>query len=375
MGVSCCNRAEDQYQLDSNNSKIMFPLNSYIKDSINVPEEWQSVVEEKPVIKPTIVPEAAVHCRVYACYDENIFPIWVDVGSTLQFYVLGNWYLFDGMRKVGSEGDTENQSIMNFPLGSLLGHVQGGSLFEINNKSKYYSKKSGYLMMLQNNGSYETNPFGYIDVFVLGGKIYKWNEIERLSGWNYNMIDTGVGAYYLGEKEKDLLVLLNKLRYNPSKFAEKYLSHLSGMSSYYEETFRALSRIGFNPDQSDGFSVSSTIESSSLLKPEYKLYKIAEKHGKDLNSTGNVGHISIEGLKLDERLRSFDIDSDCYSEVCSFGKACPIGILLQLLVDDDEIDNSQNRDTLIFGNFSHAGISIQRHKTYGFSCIITLVKL
>lgn len=379
MGVTCCNRIEDPEQMDNFNNKIIYPINSYLKDDLLVPEDYLSSSNKNKNSheKPHNIPENAYHLRVYACYDENIFPIWVDIGTSLSFQVSGHWYLFNGTKKIGPEGDHENQDVMDFPLGCLLGHVQGGECFMIENKLKYTSKSKGYLMMFQNNGSYETNPFGYLDVYVTGGKIYKYHELERLSGWNYNIIDTNEYAYYLSEKEKDLVILLNKLRTNPAKFAAKYLSHLVGMNTYYEETYNTLISMQRNYDEqtTDKGSTYSNFESERVLKSDLNIYKIAEKHGSDLDKTGTVGHTSAEGLKLEERLKSFGVESNCFSEVCSFGKSCPIGILLQLLVDDEDINNSQNRETLIENNFSHVGVSIQKHKTYGYSCVITLVKL
>lgn len=373
MGIMCCSRADDQNQLDDGNTKIQFPVNQYIRHSVVVPENC-SIPEEAVISRPKNIPSSAIHCRVYACYEENVFPIWIEVGVNIEFIVVGNWYLFNGEKMVGCEGDDENVLIMNHQLGSLLGHIQGGPLFQIYSGLKYQSRKAGCLMMLQNNGGYETNPFGYLDVYVLGAKLYRWNEIERLSGWNMNIVDTTRSFSFVGQKERDLLILINKLRQNPAKFADQYLSHYSGSNVFYDEAFKFLSQLSLA--QSNGFtSIHSMDIIDKCLKPELNLFKLAEKQGNDLNATGNTGHISTEGLTLVERLHSVNINSECFSEICSFGKSCPIGILLQLLVDDDDIDNFQNRETLVNGNYSHVGISVQLHKTYGYSCIITLVKL
>lgn len=373
MGIICCNRADEQNQLDEGKLRIQYPINHYIKNSVTVPEDC-FLQEEAYETRPNNIPNSAIHCRVYACYEENIFPVWVEAGAIIEFIVIGNWYLFNGEKKIGSEGDSENILVMNFQLGSLLGHVKGGPLFPIYNGSKFQNRKAGSLMMLQNNGGYETCPFGYLDVYIIGGKLYRWNEIERLSGWNASLLDTSIACNFVGQKERDLLILINKLRHNPIRFTEQYLSHYYN-NQFYEEAFKSLARLSSKSRQSDQFSSIQNSVADTNLKPELKLFMLAEKQGIDLNTTGGTGHISIEGLTLDERLRNISIDSDCYSEICSFGKSCPIGILLQLIVDDDEIDNSQNRETLLNDNYSHIGISVQPHKTYGYSCIITLVKL
>ncbi len=382
MGITCCTRSDDPEQLENQVNKIYHPINNYVKDDIFIPSEFKiDYFTINP--KPINIPENAVHLRVYASYDECAFPIWVDIGTVLTFYVYGSWFLFNGEKEITSEGITDNNTdVYNYPIGALLGHIQGGSLFEVSHKFRYTSKSQGYLMLLQNNGSYETNPFGYLDVYVTGGKIYRFNELERLSGWNYNMIDTSEEIYYLSQKEKDLLILINKLRSNPQKFAQKYLSHLAEVSLFHKQAFQYLMNLNVNrfstgndTDFTDKSSIYSTFSNPGILKSDINIFKIAEKHGQDLDFTGEIGHISKEGLTLEERLQSFNIESTCFSEVCSFGKACPIGILLQLITDDDDIDNTQNRDTLVNGTFTHVGISIQKHKSYSSSCVITLVKL
>ena len=413
MGVTCCNGSSELDQIENFTNKLIQPTNYYILDEItHIPEEglissqnnknsntnslsYSNKLEEFK--RENNIPDKAFHLRVYASYDENIFPIWVEKGSTITMYVYGTWYLFDGQVEINSLGDSsQSQKIMNFPLGSLLAHVQGGKCFEVENNIQVTSNVSGYLLFLQNNGNFETRPHGFLDVYVIGGKIYKPLELERLSGWNYNIIDTVDTAGYLQDKEKELVILLNKLRTNPIKFATKYLTHLRDMSEYHERAYDELILIGkYMNDQGNNENNSvnmndneytnnnssknnnnvNKLDIERVLKSDYQIYKIAQKHASDLNKTGSTGHVSVEGLVLEERLKAKNIDTNCFSEVCSFGKSCPIGILLQLLIDDDDVDNSQNRDTLINGNFSHIGISIQKHKTYGSSCVITLVKL
>lgn len=401
MGVTCCNGSLEPDHIESYINKTIQPINYYMLDE-STKNNYNQLINDtnnnyennlEAFKKENNISEKAFHLRVYASYDENIFPIWIEKESTITIYVYGNWFLFNGQVELTSLGDFQNQEIMNFPLGSLLGHVQGGNCFLVDNNIRVTSNVSGYLQFLQNNGHFETNPHGFLDVYVVGGKIYKPMELERLSGWNYNLIDTVDSCGYLQAREKELVILLNKLRINPSKFAVKYLTHLTDMSLYHQEAFDELTAIGneLGNNNNDDFSSNinnenynnsikyssniNKLDIESILKPDFQIYKIAHKHAIDLNKTGSTGHISAEGYNLEDRIKINNITTSCFSEVCSFGKSCPVGILLQLLVDDEGVDNSQNRDTLINGNFSHIGVSIQKHKAYSYSCVITLVKL
>ena len=147
MGVSCCTRIEDPEYIESQLPKIIHPINSYVKDDIILPVDTNIDYYEE-TSRPNNIPDNAFHLRVYASYDESIFPIWIDVGTTINFFVTGTWWLFNGDTEITSEGVTDNVEVYGFPLGCLLGHVQGGPVFEINNKTKYVSKHQGYLMRL-----------------------------------------------------------------------------------------------------------------------------------------------------------------------------------------------------------------------------------
>lgn len=355
MGV-CCQKEDARYELANEGFLVKsknYTLNAFDDQPLMNSEIDQSILEG--------IPENAVHLRLYATYDEKQYPIWVDQGTRVKFYVRGKWKLYDGEREVSCLGDEQNtERIMNYPVGCLMGYVQGGSVFQVYDRSTVVSTHSGCLFLFQNNGQYETRPSGYLDVFVLGGKIYKHSEIEKLSGWSYSIVDTTGSADYLTAREKELVILINKLRHNPRMFAEKYLTHLVELSKAYEECYNLLFNL--------------PARRLEMLKCDWKLQQVAAIHARDMGENGEVGHISSDQKDLSDRIKDQSLVSQSFGENCSYGKASPISIMLQLIVDD-EADNSGHRENFFKEEFSHIGVSIGPHKLYEWNCVQTFAAL
>jgi len=370
--------------------------------------------------------------RVFASYDEQMYPIWVEKGSKLTFKVKGNWSLYNEQLFVGSYGDLKQQElVMRFPIGCLLGRVQGGSIFAINHNTEYTATSRGCLYLFQNNGLYETSPKGYLDVSVAGGRQYTYVEIERLSKWPISILNTAYNENLLNQ-ERELVYLINKLRYDPSLFCEHYLNHLVSMSHHYEnackeissysktrysnnsdnlgstgESYHVYSNQGSKPKTPVNFSSDIQSENSNTMTNTFKSMKsnnvneIGEdgKEGKKQKDyvlmyseilqsiskkrvimrqnidTMEVKNKQNEEVSLLEMIKEEKLNCTYYCEICTYGKSSALGILTHLLIDDEDVNNKTNRETLINGNYTHVGVTIKEHNLYGWSCSVVLANL
>lgn len=354
MGTCCQTSSTNDFE--DENSLLRSKKN--ILNAVDEPTVRQTVIESDLLEG---IPDDAIHIRLNASYDEKQYPIWVDYRSRLKFYVKGTWSLYDGDKIVSCRGDEQNpERILGYPVGCLMGYIQGGEAFHISDRLAIEANSSGSLFLFQNNGQYETKPSGYLDIFILGGKIYKYPEIEKLAGWNYNVIDTTKDANYMSQGERELIILINKLRYNPKMFADKYLTHLRGLSRAHDECYDLL----YNLPQTN----------LQMLQCNRKLYSVAGLHAKDMGENGEVGHISTDQRDLSERIRDIGLITQSFGENCSYGKAAPISIMLQLIVDDEN-DNSGHRENFLKEEFSHIGVSIYPHNLYEWNCVQTFAAL
>jgi len=437
--MKCCsidNESESNILIDKN-SELILPLNLSIQDILNIKQnpEYLEVnsgefKDERNLKKNEYDTNFSIKCfklRVYASYDEQMFPIWVEKGTRLRFKVSGLWSLYNDNKKVevDSFGDhNQEERVLKNRIGCLLGRISGGPIFPINNNTEFIAQNKGCLFLLQNNGVYETHPKGFLNVSLVGGRIYSYSEIEKVGKWPYALLNTGNNFPELLFQEKDLIYLINKLRYDPSMFCDQYLNHLTEMNDHYDLccqeiiSFNKLRKIDMSNNSvydTDNMRIdvnktptndinynnfggvqplkdtsnSSNYDQSSVL---YKLNKIAKEfiliHDPRLQrisrerserrqfvDTMDDNNKKDEENSLLDMLKSQNLNCSLYCEICTYGKSSAIGILAQLLIDDDHLNNNANRESLINGNYSHIGVFIHEHNIYEWSCSIILANL
>jgi len=432
--IQCCsntNESDSNFLLDKN-SELILPLNLSIQDILNIKQNPEYLEVQSGEFRDERNKQNEFKCfklRVYASYDEQMFPIWVEKGTRLKFRVSGLWSLYndeDSKKvKVDSLGD-ENQEerVLNNRIGCLLGRISGGPIFPINNNTEIVSMNKGCLFLFQNNGVYETHPKGFLNVSLVGGRIYSYSEIEKVGKWPYALLNTGNNFTELLFQEKDLIYLINKLRYDPSMFCDQYLNHLTEMNDHYDLccqeiiSFNKLRNVDMgnnsvydkenmridvnktptndsnynnfsnvqpvkdthntsNYDQNSVLNKLNTIAKEFILIHDPRLQGISRERSerRQYVDTMDDNHKKDEETSLLDMLKSQNLNCSLYCEICTYGKSSAIGILAQLLIDDDHLNNNANRESLINGNYTHIGVSIHEHNIYEWSCSIILANL
>src|SRR6185436_20785596 len=97
--------------------------------------------------------------------------------------------------------------------------------------------------------------------------------------WSNKDLDTGRGETYLTEDEKEIVLLVNKVRTNPALFAKTYLETRKDNGAYHRECYDQL--LVWKPQ--------------AILKPSKALSLAAKDHALDMGETGEVGHKSSKG--------------------------------------------------------------------------------
>ena len=92
---------------------------------------------------------AAKELTVEASQQKKLYiPVWIEKGSTVTFRVKGAWSMWHpswGM--VNYRGHTSFRKTNGHHLGTLMGCVEGGESFTIEDNMKFVSPVSGYLML------------------------------------------------------------------------------------------------------------------------------------------------------------------------------------------------------------------------------------
>lgn len=300
--------------------------------------------------------------KIEASNIHRLIPIWIEKDQKILFNVEGQWGFEEYEEEFDSYGcGNFEEKPKNHQFGCLLGYITGGEYFMIYNDLEYTAEKSGGLFVFQNNGLFSITPKGSLTLKLKGDqlKISTPVEIEQKLGWDLELIDTSIPE--MKEKEKMLLILINKVRTNPKLFTEQFLysSDVNHQGINEQELIDEL--LNMSP--------------VSLLKTNSRLYNVSLNHARDIGENHIVGHQSSNGYSLEERLSMADIPCSVYAENCIFGYNDPLEIILTLLIDENNEDKNQRR-ILLSNDFNSVGLVIEPHKDeFVWSCVQDFIYL
>lgn len=182
----------------------------------------------------------------------------------------------------------------------------------------------------------------------------EWTE-EELAKAN-----TGEKATFLSEQEKQLILLTNLARINPSKFANTYLT------KYVQEK---------KINTSDYYisSLYKTLANQPPLPP-FKVSKVlctsAASHAEDMGKSGKTGHDDANGKSMESRFFRF-IPKEKYrafSENCHYGYDKALPIFMDLFIDTGVADLG-HRINILDPDLVYMGVAIRTHSKYHFNTV------
>lgn len=186
-----------------------------------------------------------------------------------------------------------------------------------------------------------------------------WVERARAS-WTEAEIEkanTAAQDASLTQQEKDLVLLMNLSRLNGRKFwntlAQPYLAGTGEDNRFTRSLVTDLEKVA----------------NLTMLNTCTGLFQSARAHALDMGRTGEIGHDSTDGTRCFDRVRKYYNKSVAMAENCSYGYADAMDILMQLLVDEG-VPSLGHRKNILSPAYQLVGLSIQRHKTYQWNCVM-----
>ena len=177
------------------------------------------------------------------------------------------------------------------------------------------------------------------------------------------------------EIEKELFILINKLRKNP----KNYLSKIRDCANHFKN------KIYHKPDEEP----IQTYEGASAIKdaieflknqktvPELILCKdisqACKDHLDDIGPKGLTTHEGSSGSNIGERIEKYCEWDGATAENLDFGFKKPENILLNMIIDDGVKERFQ-RINLFNPEFNYVGIAAGPHKDYGICIAIGFCK-
>lgn len=189
--------------------------------------------------------------------------------------------------------------------------------------------------------------------------------------WPVKELDTARDVNYLTENEKEIILEMNMLRYNPAMYAQQ---HMQWMEAFYSG--KILKIPGKTPYQTEEgrsalqecLKVLKQASPAPILYPSYGMTKACELLVYDQGNTGKTGHRGSDNSTPDSRLNRFGTFTGYFAENIHYGDTEPRFIIISLLIDDG-VRSRGHRNTLLSTDYHHTGVATGAHK-YGEMCVI-----
>jgi uncharacterized protein YkwD len=191
--------------------------------------------------------------------------------------------------------------------------------------------------------------------------------------WDAANVDTARSLTCLSQTEQDVILEMNKVRTDPSRYAELYLEPLR---EYYDgQLLRIPGQLALQTDEGvaaldECIRVLRSTEPVRPLHPKKGLCRAASDHAKDQGESGATGHLGSDDSSSSIRMNRYGDWSKTCGENISYGCASGREIIVQWLIDDG-ISSRGHRENLLNGQFADAGVAIAPHRQFDHMCVVT----
>ena len=289
-----------------------------------------------------------------AMLGEKEYPIYIKKNSEITICVIPGdsslWGFLPNEELTDFKG-YENYKYNNLNIGSLLIRISSSKQY-INithYKNVFRASGSGSLMVSANldPSNYPAYiPSGSINIGIVGGLYSDDFKIDELTEYQYLQYENSKTSKYLSEENINISRYINKARSNIKKYIHDFIIDSN------------VNDININ----EGNEL-------PLCEINDKLYEIAEEHCQNLCINGTSGKIDPDGILAKKLMEEQNISPSEWAECIIFGINNPISIVNFLIVDKYS-KKKKNRKILLNKKYTQIGISLNKHISYGFCCII-----
>ncbi|HNZ71329.1 MAG TPA: CAP domain-containing protein [Prolixibacteraceae bacterium] len=184
--------------------------------------------------------------------------------------------------------------------------------------------------------------------------------------WPVKELDTAREVTYLSNEEKDMILEMNKVRYNPTMYAQKEMKwmgqHFEGKILKIPGEENLLTSEGKNAYE-ECIKYLETAKPAPLLYPSKGMTKACRLLVYDQEVTGATGHRGSGNSTPSERVKKFGTFMGNFAENLHYGNSSASFAMIYLLIDDGEKSRG-HRLAILNPSFNNVGVAIGKHKTY-----------
>jgi uncharacterized protein YkwD len=192
--------------------------------------------------------------------------------------------------------------------------------------------------------------------------------------WKKKAIDTTVGAEYLTDVEKQVVIEINMLRVDPPAYAINYLQPLrryyqGKILQYPGET--AIQTTEGTRALDECIKELMSTKARKALSPKKGLTFAARDQAKDQARTGATGHTGSDHSTAAERMNRYGKWNLSAGENIDYGNSQARRIVISFLIDDG-MPSRGHRKNLLDATFNFIGVAVGPHPTFGRMCVLDL---
>jgi hypothetical protein len=187
----------------------------------------------------------------------------------------------------------------------------------------------------------------------------------KLDGWPVDTLNTAAKVSYLSDIEKNMILAMNLIRYNPSKYAELYvkeaIGYYRGMEFHYPGLeYILMTREGVLPATELYYKLKQTSQ-KPILFPSEGLSLAARSHATYQSRNGQTGHGGQGGMRA--RIEKFGKWTGRIAENITYGSTSAHLAILSLMIDDGVPDRG-HRDNMLNDVLQVAGVAWATHPRF-----------
>jgi len=194
--------------------------------------------------------------------------------------------------------------------------------------------------------------------------------------WPIKKLAPAEDVNYLSILEKNIILHLNMARTDPSRYSQEFISPRSVFynNKMYLEPGGPENFIGLKTQE----GVNAVYEAAEVmngttplgpLKANKKLTLAAQYHAIDQSKSGDVGHVSLNGSTLQNRVERYGKWLHTIGENIIYGAKSGRDVVVELLVDDG-VKSRGHRTNILQKDYNVVGVACDTHPSYRIVCVM-----
>ncbi len=190
--------------------------------------------------------------------------------------------------------------------------------------------------------------------------------------WDLSALHTARNAGYLKETEKQVILELNKVRSDPSRYARAILfpqrQYYADKKLIYPGEIPILTHEGIKAFD-EGCQALLKAGSAGILTPKEGLTRTARDHAQDQGKTGQTGHTGRDHSDVSARANRHGKWRGKIGENIQYGHATAARIVSSLLIDDG-VPSRGHRKIILEPRFRYIGVAFGPHPKFRHMCVL-----